>query len=325
MRVVRWTSPTPSGRNWGGLLAFGCLVVSCGCGAMKIDSTWRQSAIVPDGSATDWGSELFYVEKLRADFGVVNDDSTLYLCVILRDRQVERQLAASGMEVWFEPQGSHAVPTGVHFPLADLPPGGGLQGEGMEGEGKPARARHEGGGDWGKEASERTPRPPHFRTDAVQILGDSTLGPMQVSDVPGLRVAVASSPSRAVVYELAMPLARTGEHPYAIGARPGDVVLVRLEVPTPSRPAGRAHGPGGAGGPGGEAGEPQGPGSGGGPPDGGGMGGPDDGGVGGGGMGGPGGHGGMGGPGGRGGMGGRPGMASEPWQAKALVKLALPN
>jgi hypothetical protein len=297
MSTHTWKSTPVSGRTQGALLVLGCVVACCGCGEMKVQSIWRQSAIVPDGSAADWGSDLFYVENLHADFGVVNDDSTLYLCVILRDRRIERQLAASGMQVWFEPQGSHAAPTGVGFPLGNPVHAGGTPRGSVQGEGMPAGARPARGAGRGDEPPERGERRSSFRTDAVQILGESTLGPLPVNEVPGLRVAIDHSPSRAVIYELAMPLTRSVEHPYAIGAHPGDVVLVRFEIPAPSRPEGEMHGPGG----------------------------PDDGSMGGGGVGGPGGHGGMGGPGGPGARSGRPGLASEPWQAKVAVTLALPS
>jgi hypothetical protein len=286
--------------------ALGFAIACAGCGEVELASGWRQSGISPDGSAGDWASQLTYVEKLDADFGVVNDDSTFYLCLILRDKRAARQLAAGGLEVWFEPEGHRESRIGVRFPLAAPPPPAGPNADSLSSGGRSHHHRREHGN------AEFAEGPPRFRTDAIEILGDSIRGPLALGEVPGIRVAIASSPSRSWVYELAIPLARGAGHPYAIGVRPGGVVDVRLEIPTSSR----AQPPGmQAGGPEGEPGEP----GAGGPP-----GGDSDepgGNPGGGGAGGHGGHGGMGGP---GGMGGRPDATSEPWQAKARVRLALP-
>jgi hypothetical protein len=264
-------------RSVAGLLALAGLCA--GCGSVEVGSSWRRMDILVDGKPGDWGNDLEFVKDLHADLGVVNDDSTLYVCFILRDEDVGRRIALSGLNLWFDPKGGDEKHFGIRFPLGhEVAPKEPRDREGDD------RRRDSEGGEW----------EPRLRDDVVEILGDRTAGPMPVDELPGVRVAVARSASRALVYELALPLQRSAGHPYAIGARPGAVLGVTLDVPAFHRPEPRVEAPG----EGGERGR---------------------------GSGGWRGRGGRSGPRGPGSMGGRGGGGLEAWQARARLKLALPG
>jgi hypothetical protein len=173
-----------------------------------------------------------------------------------------------GFTVWFDPDGGDDRTLGVQFPL-----GGGSRGFGMRGMGPGRRA--EGG----------PPDPEEFQqrmSEAIASMDEFVIhGPRKgdrhprvIDEGKGVEVRIGME-GGGLIYELKVPLARTGVHPYAIGTQPGEAIGVGLETSEFDLEAMRGGmGPGGMGrGGGGIGGVGPGGGMGGGPPGGGRMGG----------------------------------------------------
>jgi len=288
----------------GALVFLGAVFMAGGCRAkVDLDSVWREKSVFVDGVNTEWDGATTYFEDKKLSVGIQNDDEYLYVALFVADPQTQAQIIMRGCTVWFDPSGKGEKQFGVHYPL-----GMRLGARGGEGRQRPSGAgggdeeasgRREGRGAWGSAPDidalrERLAGEPK----TVELLGPEP-GELhtQLLTENGIEV-IALLHETSLIYEMKIPLARDGDRPYGIGARPGMKIAVGLETPEikrPERPSG--------------------------------MDGRFGGGRGGGGMGGmPGGMGGMGG--GRGGMGGgRGGDRPEPpapLEVWASVKLAEP-
>ena len=277
----------------GASLSFAVTVLAS-CGSSEFRSSWRTREITPDGRADDWG-ELTTIKSLKSDVGVVNDDSTLYAVVVIRDPELERHIVASGLDVWLDGTGGKTKRFGIRFPFQFQRGAGGHPGEGKRGQGEGQRQPAEGGSREGQDAGDWAAR---VHPGPIEILGDSTVDPVPLDAASGVRGAIAFTPARSLVCEIAVPLHRDPEHPQAIDVSREGVIGVGLEAPARQRPQGGPPGTGG-GGWGHHGGW--------------------------GGGGGHGGFGGMGGHGGYGGMGHPPGGALEDWSAWGRVQLAHPQ
>jgi hypothetical protein len=263
-------------------LGLACLpAVPAGAKSISLDSAVRTSPITIDAKLDDWQDALVYVKQANLAVGLLNDGTDLYLCVQSRDPEVNLQILEQGMTAWLTPHGASEKQFGIEFPLAR---------DRVESYSRMATATGTQGGGGGQGRMTRL---------AIRGAGPDDRRVMAIADATGI-AASAASIDDAFVYEMRIPLVKSPEHPYAVGAAPGDRIEILLETPEPA-PYVKEHGDsvprsGGSGGGAGGAG-------------GGGMGGHGGGGYGGGG-GGMGGHGGghRGGGGGSGG-GGRTGGA----------------
>lgn len=81
-------------------------------------SLWRDSAIVIDGSPTDWEPVFrYYDSKSKLQYSVVNDSQYVYVCLKTTDEQAQMKIMRAGMSVWFDTTGKKKEVSGVHFPL----------------------------------------------------------------------------------------------------------------------------------------------------------------------------------------------------------------
>jgi hypothetical protein len=252
-----------------------------------IDSAWLDTPIVIDGLNKEWRDVVRIARDVPFSIAVRNDDQRLYLALITTRRDTAMQAFREGLVIWFDVAGGDRRRLGIQYPV-----------------GRAAGATRERG------------QPPAPDGLFLGVLSDPGLVRAEIigpgKDERRTQVFDPQSPIQARigwaeglwVYELAIPLRRTGEGAVGLGTAPGRVIGVGLETPERrmvAAPAGSGDSMGGLGGGGMQGGGMGGPGGGMGGP-GGGMGGPGGGmGGSGGGMGGPGG--GMGGPGGMG-MGG---------------------
>ncbi|MBE3132635.1 MAG: hypothetical protein IMZ55_04120 [Acidobacteria bacterium] len=179
-----------------------------------VASRWPVSAVAVDGAATEWEGAMVRLEKASLSIGVANDGDSLWLCLTASEPRVAAQMLRLGLIVWFDPAGGTKKAFGIKYPVGNL---------GMD---RPRPA-------FGARPSARD-KPP----EPIEIINRlELLGPgkheqrsLVADQAPGIRVKVGQSVG-VVVYELAVPLARTADHPYAIGARPGALIGVGLATP----------------------------------------------------------------------------------------------
>jgi len=194
------------------------------CGQVEIESRWRTSDIVIDGSAGDWGGLLWAIEDTGVFVGVLNDDQNVYLCVESVDRGAADEALRRGLTVWFDPKGGKGQVLGLRFPLGkawnEFEGSRGRRPDGEPGEEEP------GGGLPG--------RRPEIRADEIEILGPGRdeKARMPLSRLKGIEISMGME-SGILVYELKVPLAKTADIPYAASAAPGGFLGVGFESSKP--------------------------------------------------------------------------------------------
>ncbi len=76
---------------------FSCFVViMAGCNDTELQSTWRDREIVIDGSDAEWQGNSYLFQKTKTTLGMCNDEHYMYLCLVVSDRQTERQMTGRG-------------------------------------------------------------------------------------------------------------------------------------------------------------------------------------------------------------------------------------
>jgi len=214
-------------------------LTSVGCGDVELRSYYRDAAVTVDGNFDDWKGKLEFVEKANMSVGVQNDDTDLYVILVIGDRETQRSIMMSGMFLWFDAAGARDKQFGIHYPLGIQDP------TSLMGPGKPSS-----GGD-----------PEELRKKfAEESLGEAELiaanGTVRmtrsVSNLPGITLAT-SNDRGAMVYEYRIPLAADVDSPYGVGTGAGSVVGVGLMTPEIDTSAMRDQmrekmGPGGPGG-----------------------------------------------------------------------------
>lgn len=178
----------------------------------ELSSTWNDHEIVIDGLATEWGSRFFYLEDAHVSLGIRNDQDFLYVCLVSSERQFRRQMMDLGLTVWFEPEDGKKL--GIHYPI-------GFRGHGTS---APFNREH-------PRSPEDTEQGVEESLENLELLGpgkeDRQLFP--ALEVPGIRVSVGGSQGSSV-YELRVPLRRSSDHPYAVGAGAGSTVTLGIET-----------------------------------------------------------------------------------------------
>jgi len=197
------------------------------------DSRLPDQLITIDGKADDWAGNLFVVPNERMELGFLNDRDFLYLCLLTTDNYDRAGIMTQGLIVWFDPQGGDKKTFGIKFPLG-LPPG----------ERKiPVQAN---------------PRDPEFDNlpdvprSEMEVIRSETEPPqkLKLADVKDVEIKVAPS-AGLLVYELKIPLVRSGERLVAVGTEPGKTIGIGFETAklelSPQRRKGTGTIPGGAG------------------------------------------------------------------------------
>jgi len=94
------------------------------CHAQKfvLNSDWRDSVIVIDGSPMDWDQPFRYFDsKTKLQYSVVNDDKYIYVSVKTNDPKAQMKVMRAGMDVTFDVTGKKKDQATVHFPLKTNP------------------------------------------------------------------------------------------------------------------------------------------------------------------------------------------------------------
>lgn len=192
-----------------------------GCNSLELKSEWRDREIIVDGNNTDWLGAMYYFEGENISVGVLNDASSIYICMIAEDRLMRTQVMAQGFTLWFDPTGGKEKTFGIKFPI-------GMQG--VEGQGFPMGLRE------GERDQERIREQFEKSLEDLEILGPrkDDQKRMPVEEAKGIDIVVDPS-GGLLVYELKVPLLHSEQHPYAVGAEAGDLIGIGLEIPKMDR------------------------------------------------------------------------------------------
>jgi hypothetical protein len=212
----------------------------------RLDSHWKDREITVDGDSGEWPGPLLAVdEHQNLTAAAVNDGQFLYIVLHTRDAALRAQIMGQGLIVWFDPGGGEKKSFGLKFPVG--------MGDGdMPGRGRGFRRPDAAAGSAQGDPSQRVAalEPPN----RLEVFGpDKDDAHSFVADkAPGLSVKVGQVEG-SLVYELKVPLVKTGELPYAIQAKSGALIGFGLETVKRERPEreGRGGGMGGFGGGGG--------------------------------------------------------------------------
>jgi hypothetical protein len=89
---------------------------------MVLNSLWRDSVIVIDGSPADWDQPFRYFDsKSKLQYSIVNDDRYIYVSVRTNDDKAQMKIMRAGMDVWFDVTGRKKDIATVHFPIKTDP------------------------------------------------------------------------------------------------------------------------------------------------------------------------------------------------------------
>ncbi|MFH1946343.1 MAG: hypothetical protein ABIK95_12040 [Acidobacteriota bacterium] len=218
-------------RHRGGIpfLLLGAALLLCllsfACREYEMKSGWLDRDVRIDGETGDWVGRLAFVEEEMVSIGMMNDGSHLYICLISENLGRRAQILQQGMTIWFGQEKSPGR-LGLRFPL------------GMEGQ--------RSGMD-----EKRPDLPPEQMAkifSGVEIFVPSAEDPIRltVDELTGIEIGLDRK-SDIFSYELKIPLSRSEENPYGIDARPGETIVVDIDVPKMEMGAGS--GKRGAGGP----------------------------------------------------------------------------
>jgi hypothetical protein len=195
--------------------------------------------IVVDGDSAEWQGPLVPLgEQNPVAIAVANDSQNLYVVLTASDAATRRQIMREGLIVWFDPGGKDKKHYGIKFPVG-MPIELGRFGRG--GRGAPREPREPG---------ERT-TPPSERPSEEPVNRLEVLGPNKddahnyvLDFAPGVSVKLVQAEG-SITYELKVPLAKSADVPYAVGAKPGATIGLGLE--TPKRELPKMEGEGGRG------------------------------------------------------------------------------
>lgn len=207
--------------------------------------------IVVDGQHDDWTGlvEPFGTEPVEIQ--VANDGAFLYLRLVTSDPSARNQIMRRGLIVWFDEDGKTKKRFGLKYPVVES------SGEPQE-RGRYGGARRGGGsGSGGEHPSDETYEP----ADRIDVLGSNKNDERSLTLDHASGIEAAERLEQGTLrYELKVPLARSDDHPYAIGTAAGKTIGIGIETPKVERPS---YGGGGGSGGGGRIGGMGGHGSGG--------------------------------------------------------------
>lgn len=209
--------------------------IACAGRMYLAESRLPEREIVVDGDADDWLGVLSFVEEEKLSVGFLNDQNSLYVCLILEQDRAPGLLMRQGLTVWFDPAGKKQKTLGIKYP-----------------PGMPIGGRSEPGM---IDRPEETPRnmPRNFPAELEILKSDKefpekkTLGQAKKE---GLEVRVKSSEG-SFVYELKIPLLASESQPLAVGVLPKATIGIGFEAGKLDMSRMMRRPPGGIGGPGG--------------------------------------------------------------------------
>ena len=81
-----------------------------------IKSQWLSSPVNIDGYLEDWGEiELYLDKKVKTECALRNNNDTLFILFVLKDRKYFSTIQSSGLTIWFNTEGTKKKNYGVKF------------------------------------------------------------------------------------------------------------------------------------------------------------------------------------------------------------------
>jgi hypothetical protein len=202
--------------------------------------------ILIDGHQDDWSGAVEQFGAEPVSIQLANDRSFLYLRLVTSDPAARTQIMRRGLVVWFDPEGKTKKRFGLKYPVVE-------SSEEQLGSGRYGGHRQGAGDSGGSGSAGRGERPSddsYRPADHIDILSSNKDDErsLTLDHASGIEAA-ARVDQGTLVYELKVPLARSDEHPYAIGTGPGKTIGIGLETPkvehTSHDEGGRGYGGGG--------------------------------------------------------------------------------
>ncbi len=198
------------------------------CDHFQLSSIWRDSEVTIDGRHDDWLNALMYFEEENISLGLQNDESFLYICMVVENPMIRSQIMGQGLMLWFEPAGGKKRIFGIKYPV------------GMPEEERQMRRMREGDAPMKPRREEQEPegirQTPMRQMTELEILGpgkDERIR-LPIKEAKGININLSAS-SGTLVYELKIPLSQDEQNPYAIGTQAGSSIGIRLETPKINR------------------------------------------------------------------------------------------
>jgi len=229
--------------NWKNLVTLPLLALSIlgpsACRSYKTFSVESQPPVQPitiDGRSDDWSGNLYILEEELVSLGFLNDRENLYICLLAENDALGIRMMQNGLTVWFDPAGGKKKALGIRI-LPGPRPEGGLMAE-------PKKDRR------GIDASKDEPRG-GFQNE-IEIIDAESGGIRKFDPENAGGIDIKAFPSSSFfVYELKIPLVRSGRFPIAVGASPGNKIGIGFETKkgnSRERPGPEDGGMGGGGG-----------------------------------------------------------------------------
>lgn len=218
-RLVHWS-----------FILFILTILFVACDQFHLSSIWRDREVTIDGKHDDWLNTLMYFEEENISLGLLNDESFMYICMIVEDPMIRSQIMIQGFTLWFKPDGGKKRIFGIKFPIGMSEEE--MQMRRMRAGVAPMKPRRE------NLDPEQVRQAPMRQMMELEILGpgkDESVR-MPIEQAKGIHVTVNSS-SGTLIYELKIPLVRDEKNPYAIGTTAGSTIRIRLETPKFRRPS----------------------------------------------------------------------------------------
>ena len=202
------------------------LLFAAGCKQQEtiLQSTWGQSDFSNYQSLLDRNRPLTYLEDQRINIGLQNDAENLYLILRSSDKNIRNQVKYGGLIVWFDATGNQNKSVGIEYPLRSmLPP-------------PPPAAKREKKDDKAHPDSSKISnlpgeeKEPLVNLNILDVLGPNktVLKKLTVNDFPNLTASLKDTLG-TMIYELKVPLKKSGDSSFAIGTDPGNTIGIGLE------------------------------------------------------------------------------------------------
>ncbi|MCD6163190.1 MAG: hypothetical protein J7K40_12390 [candidate division Zixibacteria bacterium] len=181
------------------------------CNDIKMNSQWCNREIFIDGMSFDWENILMNFEYKKINLGILNDDAYLYICLVPLDEVIIQQVMMMGFTVWLTAESDKDFKLGICYPV---------------GIGNNRRLLKDIPIEQNREELKRI-----FEESLNEIMiissnkGDTITIP--VENISSVEVRVGTKNER-MVYELKIPLIKSSDYPYAIGAFAGQQIEIEF-------------------------------------------------------------------------------------------------
>jgi hypothetical protein len=202
-----------------------------GCSSgIKMQSDWQDQEFTLNGKVSDWGTTLHPASDSKINVGFKNDDEFLSLCISTEDRATIMQIMKFGFVVWLEPENGDTKQFGIKYPIQTMPldkhemtkdnP------DGLFGENLRAAPTEE---KMYNRMLEELQKQIEFQ---VVDKDDVPITAIPVINREGIKIKIGMEKGM-LVYELQIPLKRSSDYSFAVGALPGEKIKVKFETLQP--------------------------------------------------------------------------------------------